>query len=75
MCEVQAIQFNGRNADEVRELIGKSNSFYNTSNGLWVFLPHGQKKVHLDDFVLLTEDKTIKVYDPIDFKKDFELVQ
>lgn len=75
MCEVQAIQFNGRNADEVRELVGKGNSFYNTSNGLWVFLPHGQKKVHIDDFVLLTEDKTIKVYDPIDFKKDFELVQ
>lgn len=75
MCEVQAIQFNGRNMDEVRELIGKNNSFYNTSNGLWVFLPNGQKRVHLDDFVLLTEDKTIKVYDPIDFKKDFELVQ
>ena len=74
MCEVKAIQFNGRNADEIRELIGKENSFYNTSNGLWIFLPYGQKRVHLDDFVLLTEDKTIKIYDPIDFKKDFELV-
>ena len=75
MCEVKAIQFNGRNVDEVRELIGKNNSFYNTSNGLWVFLPHGQRRVHVDDFVLLTEDNTIKLYDPIDFKKDFELVQ
>lgn len=75
MCEVKAIQFNGRNVDEVRELIGKNNSFYNTSNGLWVFLAHGQRRVHVDDFVLLTEDNTIKLYDPIDFKKDFELVQ
>ena len=75
MCEVKAIQFDGRNANEIRELVGKDNSFYNNSNGLWVFLSHGQKRVHLDDFVLLTEDKTIKVYDPIDFKKDFELVQ
>ena len=31
-------------------------------------------EVHLDDFILLTDDGTIKVYDPIDFKKDFELV-
>ena len=75
MCEVKAIQFNGRNVDEIRELIGKDNSFYNNSNGLWVFLPNGQKRVHIDDFVLLTEDNTIKLYDPIDFKKDFELVQ
>ena len=74
MCEVKAIQFNGRNFDEVRELVGKDNSFYNTSNGLWVFLSHGQKKVHIDDFVLLTDDNTIKLYDPINFKKDFELV-
>jgi hypothetical protein len=74
MCEVQAIQFNGRNATDIMELIGKDNAFYNTSNGLWVFLPYGQKKVHLDDYVLLTDDKTIKIYDPIDFKKNFELV-
>lgn len=74
MCTVQAIQFNGENAVEIQELIGKGNSFYNRSNGLWVFLPYGQTKVHLHDFVLLSEDKTIRVYDPIDFKKDFELV-
>ena len=74
MCEVKAIQFNGRNADEIMELVGKENAFYNKSNGLWIFLPHGQKRVHLDDYILLTDDNTIKVYDPIDFKKDFELV-
>jgi hypothetical protein len=44
MCEVKAIQFNGRNADEIMELVGKGNAFYNKSNGLWIFLPHGQKK-------------------------------
>lgn len=75
MCKLKAIQFNGRNADEVRELIGKDNSFYNQSNGLWVFLPHGQKKVHVDDYVILTDDNVIKIYDPIDFTKDFELVE
>lgn len=74
MCTVQAIQFDGQNTSEIQELIGKENSFYNRSNGLWVFLPNGQKKVHVDDFVLLAEDKTIKIYDPFDFKKDFELV-
>jgi hypothetical protein len=74
MCTVQAIQFNGGNANDIQELIGKENSFYNKSNGLWIFLPYGQKKVHIDDFVLLAEDKAIKIYDPIDFKKDFELV-
>ena len=74
MCQVKAIQFNGRNADEILELVGKGNAFYNKSNGLLIFLSHCQKKVHLDDFILLTDDGTIKVYDPIDFKKDFELV-
>jgi hypothetical protein len=73
MCKLQAIQFNGQNADEILDLIGKSNAFHNRSNGLWVFLPHGHKKVHVDDYVILTEDQAIKVYDPIDFKKDFEL--
>jgi len=73
MCKLQAIQFNGQNANEILDLIGKNNAFHNRSNGLWVFLPHGHKKVHVDDYVILTEDKTIKVYDPIDFKKDFEL--
>ena len=74
MCEVKAIQFNGQNADEIMKLIGKKDVFYSRANGLWIFLPYGQKRVHPDDFVLLTEDNTIKVYDPIDFKKDFELV-
>jgi hypothetical protein len=74
MCEVKAIQFNGRNADEIMELIGKQNTFNSSTSGLWIFLPHGQKRVHLDDYILLTDDNTIKVYDPIDFKKDFELV-
>ena len=73
MCKLQAIQFNGQNADEILDLIGKNNAFHNRSNGLWVFLPHGHKKVHIDDYVILTEDQAIKVYDPIDFKKDFEL--
>jgi hypothetical protein len=73
MCKLQAIQFNGQNADEILNLIGKNNAFHNRSNGLWVFLPHGHKKVHVDDYVILTEDQAIKVYDPIDFKKDFEL--
>jgi hypothetical protein len=73
MCKLQAIQFNGQNADEILDLIGKNNAFHNRSNGLWVFLPHGHKKVHVDDYVILTEDQAIKVYDPIDFKKDFEL--
>jgi hypothetical protein len=73
MCKLQAIQFNGQNANEILDLIGKNNAFHNRSNGLWVFLPHGHKKVHVDDYVILTEDQAIKVYDPIDFKKDFEL--
>jgi hypothetical protein len=74
MCQVKAIQFNSRNADEIIELVGKENAFNSKTSGLWIFLPHGQKRVHLDDFILLTNDNTIKVYDPIDFKKDFELV-
>jgi hypothetical protein len=74
MCTLKAIQFNGGNADEVIELIGNRNCFHNKSNGLWVFLPHGQKKVHVDDYVILTDDNDIKIYDPIDFKKDFEPV-
>jgi len=74
MCEVKAIQFDGRNAEEIIDFIGKGNAFYNKSNGFWIFLPHGHKRVHVDDFVLLTEDNTVKLYDPIDFKKDFELV-
>lgn len=75
MCEVKAIQFNGRNIKEIEELIGKDNYFYSKVGILWLWLPHGQKQVHLDDYILLTEDGTIKLYDPIDFKKDFELVQ
>jgi hypothetical protein len=72
MCKLEAIQFNGQNANEILDLIGKDNAFYNRSNGLWVFLPYGQKKVHVDDYVILTEDKTIKIYDSIDFNKEFE---
>jgi hypothetical protein len=74
MCEVQAVQFNGENANEILDLIGKGNAFYNRSNGLWVFLPHAQKKVHVNDYVVLSEDKTIRMYDPIDFDKEFEPV-
>ena len=72
--KTNGVVINGGNANDIQELIGKENSFYNKSNGLWIFLPYGQKKVHIDDFVLLAEDKAIKIYDPIDFKKDFELV-
>lgn len=74
MSKLQAIQFNGENANEVLDLIGAKNAFYNKSNGLWVFLPYGQKKVHVNDYVLLTEDGSIKIYDPIDFTKEFEPV-
>jgi hypothetical protein len=74
MCKLEAIQFNGQNANEILDLVGQRNAFYNKSNGLWIFLPNGQKKVHVDDYVILTEDKTIKIYDPIDFTKEFEPV-
>ncbi len=74
MCEVQAVQFNGENANEILDLIGKGNAFYNRSNGLWIFLSYGQKKVHIDDYVVLSEDKTIRMYDPVEFNKEFELV-
>jgi len=72
--KVQAIQFNGENINEILDLIGKTSAFYNRSNGLWVFLPHGHKRVHVDDYVLLTEDNVIKIYDPVDFTKEFEPV-
>jgi aminoglycoside phosphotransferase family enzyme len=74
MCKLQAIQFNGQNADEILDFIGRDNAFHNRSNGLWVFLPHGHKRVHVDDYVLLSEDKTIRVYDLVEFNKDFEPV-
>jgi hypothetical protein len=74
MCKLQAIQFNGQNADEILDLIGAKNAFYNKSNGLWVFLQHGQKKVHINDYVLLTEDGSIKIYDSVEFNKEFEPV-
>jgi len=74
MCKLQAIQFNGQNADEILDLIGAKNAFYNRSNGLWIFLPYGQKKVHINDYVALSEDKTIRVYDLVEFNKDFEPV-
>lgn len=74
MSTVKAIQFDGRNAKDIIELLGKGNTFHNESNGLWIFLPNGQKKVHLDDFVLISDDGTIRLYDSIDFKKDFEPV-
>ena len=74
MCKLQAIQFNGQNADEILDFIGRDNAFHNRSNGLWVFLPHGHKRVHVDDYVLLTEDGSIKIYDPVEFNKDFEPV-
>jgi hypothetical protein len=56
------------------DLIGKDNAFYSKTNGLWIFLPHGHKRVHVEDYVLLTEDKVIKVYESIDFTKEFEPV-
>jgi len=74
MCTLKAIQFNGGNANEVIGLIGKQNTFNSKTSGLWVFLPSGQKRVHVDDYVILTDDNNIKIYDPIDFKKDFEPV-
>lgn len=74
MCKLQAIQFNGQNADEILDFIGRDNAFHNRSNGLWVFLPHGHKKVHINDYVALSEDKTIRMYDPVEFNKEFELV-
>ena len=74
MCKLQAIQFNGQNADEILDFIGRDNAFHNRSNGLWVFLQHGQKKVHINDYVALSEDKTIRVYDLVEFNKDFEPV-
>ncbi len=72
MSKVQAIQFNGENINEILDLIGKTSAFYNRSNGLWVFLPTSQKKVHINDYVVFSEDKTIRMYDPIDFDKEFE---